>query len=513
MFVPENKQVLVIGLGASGCAAAKLLRARGARVTAVDAADTPALRLQTRPLYELGCDLRLGQSASPDQPFDLAVLSPGVPPTQRLVRGVRERGVPVISELELGWQQCYCPAVGITGTNGKTTTTELVERVLSANGLKTLAAGNIGLPLCAVAGQSRDLDWVTLEVSSFQLEAAAEFRPRVAVLLNITPDHLDRYANMDEYARAKARLFSRQLADDWAIVQSDALRELRRLGVNIRGRLITFSATDDQADLFCERGRLGSRLAGWPGLLLDLAQCRLRGPHNAENLLAALAVGRVLGLPLAGVVQALNTYSPAPHRCELVAEIDGVRYVNDSKATNVDAVAKALLTVGSQAQPAAPNIWLLAGGKDKGFDFHELGPLLKERVKGAFLFGETRDKLRAAWGGFTTCATVESLLEGISEAAKNAVSGDVVLLSPACSSFDQFQNYQHRGEVFRQRVLGLAQTRREGATHRCELRAGAGAPARAVANVTKLNFAAGLNEGQARSDYINAPQKGRHKRH
>jgi UDP-N-acetylmuramoylalanine--D-glutamate ligase len=190
--------------------------------------------------------------------------------------------------------------------------------------------------------------------------------------------------------------------------------------------------------------------------LLNMEDVQLRGPHNAENIMATLAVGRVLRLPLEGVAASIKSYAPAPHRCELVSEIDGVKFVNDSKATNVDAVAKALMAMPTGANRSA-NIWLLAGGKDKGFDYHDVGPILAERVKGAFLFGETREKIRAAWSLFTPCATVSTLLEALTEAAKRAESGDVVLLSPACSSFDQFRNYQHRGDVFRQ---GVAQLRK-----------------------------------------------------
>ena len=482
MFALENKQVLVIGLGASGVAASELLRARGAAVTAVDNADTVALRQQAARLRELGVLALLGVALPPSQPFDLAILSPGIQSGNRLVAEVAQRGVPVISELELGWQQCCCRSVAITGTNGKTTTTELVERLLTHNHLKTVAAGNIGLPLCTVTSRAKELDFLTLEISSFQLETIRHFRPEVAVLMNLTPDHLDRYASMADYARAKARVFMNQQAFDWAIVQSEALAQLRALGVPPQSKIITFSASDSQADLYLNRGLLISRLPDWPGPLLDMDSCQLRGPHNAENLMAALAVGRVLRLPLDGMVEALRGYKPAAHRCELVTEIAGVTYVNDSKATNVDALAKALATMPAGPNPSQPNIWLLAGGKDKGFGFHDVGPLLAQRVKGVFVFGETREKIRAAWSLFTACTPVETLLEGFSEAAKKAASGDVVLLSPACSSFDQFQNYQERGEMFRQAALELAQLHREEAAARSARRPGADAPVLLVEN-------------------------------
>jgi UDP-N-acetylmuramoylalanine--D-glutamate ligase len=241
---------------------------------------------------------------------------------------------------------------------------------------------------------------------------------------------------------------------EWAIVQSEALAQLRALGVRIPSKLITFSANNRRADLSLDRTLLISQLEGWTGPLLNLEECRLSGPHNAENLMAALAVGRVLRIPLETMVASLKRYQPAAHRCELVAEINGVKFINDSKATNLDAVQKALLSVPA-AHPGQPNVWLIAGGRDKGFEYYEIGPLLSQRVKGAQLIGEAREKIRAAWSLFTPCAIADSLLEAVTQAARNAVAGDVVLLSPACSSFDQFQNYQHRGEVFRQVVKGL----------------------------------------------------------
>jgi len=452
----DGKEVLVIGLGLSGVAACQLLIRSGAKVAAVDAANTEPLQAQANQLRAIGVAVELGASTAPSGRFDLAVVSPGVPPTNPIFASIRAAGIPVIGELELGAQNSFCLNVAITGTNGKTTTTELVERVLTENQVQTVAAGNIGVPLCSVVEKTRELDFLTLEVSSFQLETIQFFRPAIAVLLNITPDHLDRYANMSEYIAAKGRLFENQQAFDWAIIQSEALTLLRAQQINIPSKIVTFSARDKTADLYLDRGLLMSRIADWAGPLLDMDECLLRGPHNAENLMATLAVGRILRLPLERMVETLKTYVPAPHRCEEVAEIDGVHFVNDSKATNVDAVEKALLSM-TPGRDSAPNVWLIAGGKDKGFDFHDIGPVLAQRVKGAFLIGETREKIRAAWSLFTRCSTVDSLSEAVHRAAEAAVAGDVVLLSPACSSFDQFRNYQHRGEVFREAVARLGQ--------------------------------------------------------
>jgi UDP-N-acetylmuramoylalanine--D-glutamate ligase len=450
----ENKSVFVVGLGVSGVAACELLRRHGARVVAVDNADTETLRRDAAQLRNLGVQVQLGARSMPEMEFDFAVTSPGVPWTNPVLDAVKQRGLRLIGELELGYEHSLCLNVAITGTNGKTTTTELVERMLTHAHFKTVAAGNIGTPLCAVVDQTRTLDFLTLEVSSYQLETIEYFRPAVGVLLNITPDHLDRYDSMADYTRAKARLFLNQQPFDWAIIQSEALMQIKGLGLEVPSKVITFSATDRTADLCLDRGLILSRIDGWSGPLLDMAHCQLRGPHNAENLMAALAVGRVLRIPLDAMVEALKSYAPAPHRCELVAEIDGVKYINDSKATNVDAVQKALLSVPA-ARVGEANVWLIAGGRDKGLAYHDIGPLLARRVKGAFLLGEAREKIRAAWGLFTPCTLVDSLLEAVALAARKAVDGDVVLLSPACSSFDQFQNYQHRGETFRQAVKEL----------------------------------------------------------
>jgi UDP-N-acetylmuramoylalanine--D-glutamate ligase len=450
----DNKKVLVLGLGLSGVAASQLLRSKGADVLALDTAENPDLRQDAELLRKQGITVQLGAKSAPEGAFDLAVVSPGVPPGNAIFTALRKRNVPVIGEFELGYQHSLCLNVSITGTNGKTTTTELVERLLRQNHLKTVAAGNIGTPVCQIVEQTRELDFLTLEVSSFQLETIEYFRPAIAVLTNITPDHLDRYTGMADYARAKARIFQNQQAFDWAIVQSEALAYLRSLKIEIPSKIITFSSMNRRADLFLDRGLIISRMDGWAGPVLNMDHCRVFGPHNAENLMAALAVGKILRIPLESMAETLRTYAPAPHRCEIVAEINGVKYINDSKATNVDALQKALLSM-PLVRAGEPNVWLIAGGKDKGFEYHDVGPLLSQRVKGAFLIGETRDKIRAAWSLFTPCTQVESLLEAVSEAAKHAAAGDVVLLSPACSSFDQFQNYQHRGEVFRQAVMNL----------------------------------------------------------
>ena len=443
----RNKDVLVIGLGGRGRAACELLQRCGARVVGVDSADNDDLRAGMEQLRPLGIEVALGATSFPRRSYSLAVVSPAVAKSQRLVQAITETKVPVISELELGFQQAKCLSIAVAGTNGKGTTAEMIERILVNNHRKTLLSGHRARPVCSVVEQSRELDYLILQVNSFQLELTEYFRPAVAVLMNVAPDHLERYTRAEDYIRANARLFKNQQAFDWAIVQSEALAKLKELGVPIPAKTVTFSAKDQTADIYLDRGLVIGRLANWDGPLLNTDQCQIKGPHNAENLMAALAVGHVLRLPLENMVEPLKTYSAGPHRFQLVDEINGVQYINDAKATTVDALEKALLATRGKAGGEA-NIWLIAGGQDKGLDYHDAGPLLSKRVKGAFLIGEASEKIRAAWSLFTPCKIFDTLVEAVVEAAQCASLGDVVLFSPACSSFDQFRNYQHRGERF-----------------------------------------------------------------
>jgi UDP-N-acetylmuramoylalanine--D-glutamate ligase len=319
--------------------------------------------------------------------------------------------------------------------------------MLLANQRRTRICGGLKVPVCEAAASTRELDYLIIKASPFQLESTLDFHPSVAVLTNLAPDDLDHFASVQEYLRANARLFQNQQSFDWAIVQSEALTSLREIGAPVPAKVITFSATDSQADLHLERGLLISRLPDWEGPLLNLEQCSLRGPHNAENLMAALAVGRVLRLPLDRMTAPLKEFHGGPHRCELVAEIEGVQFVDDSAARNSHALRQALHT----ARPGFdnhPNIILIAGGRDRGIEYHDLGPVLAQRVKQAFLLGPVAEKMRAAWSLFTPCAGADSLLEAVSDAAKMAVPGDVVLLSPACSSADLSQNDKTRGAAF-----------------------------------------------------------------
>ncbi len=450
----SGKRALVVGAGKSGDAAVRLLLSKGARVLLIDNTINEDLKNKAEDLKKLGAEVLLGIENISDFNFDLVVVSPGVPIKSGLVKTLIDLKKPVIGELELGYHFVSSKIVAITGTNGKTTTTELVEKIFTGCGYKAVACGNIGLSLCEVALEETRYDFLSLEVSSFQLETIIDFKPDVAILTNITPDHFDRYASIKEYISAKARIFENQSDADWTIVQKEAKELLQKEGVKIRGNLITYSATDLSADIYLKGQKIISRKRFLPREVLGMDSMKLKGSHNAENLMATLIVAAIYKLPIKKVLTILRNYSPAPHRCELVAEINGVKYINDSKATNVDAVAKAILSMGVN-QSGTPNILLIAGGKDKMFTFDEIKPVLKQRVKAVFLIGETAGKIFNSWKDCIQCFVSETIDNAVVMASKMAEPGDVVLLSPACSSFDQFKNYEHRGQVFRNCVEKL----------------------------------------------------------
>ncbi len=447
----RNKEVLVLGLGRSGMAAASLLQRDGARVVVRDEGYGEVLEDRANRLRQLGVRVELGTHFDVAQRFDLAVLSPGIAPERPFVQELVQRRTPVLSELEIAYRHCLCPIVAITGTNGKTTTTELIATALESCDKRTVAAGNNGYAFCDAVEATAGLDALVLETSSYQLERIEQFRPTVAVLLNIHPDHMDRYPSLDDYAQAKARIFMNQTAEDTAVVSAEALPAVWRLAGKLKGRLITFSAYNQPADLWLDwvdADTIWCKLPECQGILLRLSETHLRGAHNAENVLATLATGMALGLPVRQMCEAIRGYCPQAHRCEFVAKIGGVTYINDSKATNVDAVHRAL-----RALPG--RVLLIAGGRDKALDYSTLKEVIAEKVKLAVLIGEAQDKLCAAWDGAAPCVRADTLTEAVRLAASRARCGDTVLLSPACASFDMFDNYEHRGEVFKRAVFEL----------------------------------------------------------
>jgi len=436
----QDKKAAVLGAGLSGTAAALLLRSEGAEVTVLDSADEKTLLKSTiENLRSRSVEVRCGPAAEQDSsPYDFVVLSPGIDPISPLATHFSSRNIETLGELELGWRSVNVPVIAITGTNGKTTTTELLAQMLNACGQRTIACGNIGKPLCEVALEQRDLDVLTVEVSSFQLETIRTFRPSISVWLNFAPDHLDRYRSVAEYRAAKLRIFENQTAGDVAVI--NAGETLPKMAA----RPVTFSAYTDQADFRLEGGSIVYKNAA----VLRMADTKLRGSHNIENLMATLAVGLARGLSFEKMLPPLCAYEPRPHRCEFVRQVGDVIYVNDSKATNLDAVEKGLR---AQNKP----VILIAGGKDKGFTFETLGPLVAEKVRSVILIGEMAGRIAEDWKDAVPCEIALSLADAVERAHTIAKPGEVVLFSPGTSSFDMFKSYADRGDQFRALVHAL----------------------------------------------------------
>ena len=430
----RDKIALVLGLGRSGEAAARLLAACGAHVTVLESGEAEKFSAKASALRQHGIATLFGASANTtDAPADLAVISPGIDPATPLARNILGRGIRTMAEIELAHSIDRTPVVAITGTNGKTTTTELVAAMLQQAGLRSVAGGNIGKPYSEIVLEGEEFDALALEVSSFQLERIETFRPRVAVWLNLTPDHLDRYRDFAEYRAAKLHLFDYQTKDDHAIVNAGEVLP------GLCAHRTTFNAYQPGGDFSLE----GRTIAFRSQAVVDLDTTRLRGLHNAENAMAALGVARALDLSFESVVPALREYRPAPHRCELVAQRGGIDFVNDSKATNLDALEKALR---SEERPVV----LIAGGKDKGFAFGSLASLVATKVRRAVLIGEMAGRIESEWHAFVPCEQAGYSLERAFELASQAARpGDVVLFSPGTSSFDMFKNYADRGDQFR----------------------------------------------------------------
>lgn len=438
-MIHSGKSAVVLGLGGSGEAAARLLREEGATVTVCDSGKSDALLRKAAALESEGIHVLLGDAADNDpKSYDLCVLSPGIDPLTPLVQNVTLKLIPVIGEIELAFEECACPVVAITGTNGKTTTTELTTKILSDCGLRTVACGNIGLPFSDAVRRSNELDVIVLETSSFQLETVVHFRAHVAVWLNFSPNHLDRYPDVDAYRAAKLRIFERQTPQDFAIVNAT---EAVNTG---HARRLTFSSVEPNADFTFDGDII--RFRGEP--VISLSDTRLRGSHNAENLMAALAIGRALEVDLDKLAAASRDYTPPAHRCEPVTTLGGVEWINDSKSTTLDAMEKAIFTMDR------PFV-LIAGGKDKGFDFKPARDIVKSRAKAAVLIGEMRDRIASDWSG-VRCELAEDLEQAVTLASTLAESGDAVLFSPGTSSFDMFRSYIERGDRFKSAVKSLS---------------------------------------------------------
>jgi len=475
-----GKTVLVAGAGRSGIASARFLLGRGARVVLSDSKKREALEPGVSGLLKSAVrssgELTLELGGNRNESFaeaDLVVVSPGIPLSLPFFEISRKAGIPVIAEIELACRHLQGKIIGITGSNGKTTTTTLTAELLTGAGLKAHAAGNIGTPLIQFAEESTPEDIYVVELSSFQLEAISTFRPFAAALLNLTPDHMDRYDGFEEYAAAKARIFMNQTAGDFAVLNADDPQtaawvskpecrgdrpgrpkcgnESQSAGISSEVKTLLFSRTGEvEAGAFIRNGHMVFRDGDGEKDLFPVDAVQIRGEHNLDNVLAASLLALIAGAPPESLEAGIIKFQGVEHRLEHVASIDGVAYYNDSKATNVDAVKKALGAFRS-------GIHLIAGGRDKDGDFAALRPLVEERVRQLILIGEAAEKMRRALSGAAVIHVAESMQEAVEIGRAAAKPGDVVLLAPACASFDMFEDYEHRGHVFKENVRKFAE--------------------------------------------------------
>ncbi len=445
----NGKRVLVVGLGRSGVASALFLKSRGARVTVSDAKSEDQLRKEIPALLDHGIAVETGGHG--ERTFknqDLIVVSPGVPVDAEPISQARALGQDILGEIELAAEFLQGQIVAITGSNGKTTATTLTGEILSAGGLKTLVGGNIGTPAISLVPQATPETVTVLEVSSFQLETIRHFRPKIAVVLNVTPDHLDRHRTFAAYVDAKARVFENQQGEDFAVLNADDATCVELAG-RTRAQVFWFSRKREvEQGAFVRKGDVLFRGTGGQREVMLASEIPLKGSHNLENVLAAVCAGALMGCEAGKIGDAIRDFKAVEHRLEYVATLRGVEYYNDSKATNVDATIKAL-----ESFPA--NVHLILGGKDKGSDYTVLNDLLRERVKCVYTIGAAAEKIQSQIKGPTAIVHTGTIESAVKQAAASASPGDIVLLAPACASFDQFQNYEHRGRVFKELVLGL----------------------------------------------------------
>jgi len=446
----KNKRVLVVGLGKSGLAAARFLKALGARVTVSDA--RPALLIaELSEMLEEGFMVEAGSHGLLTfRRQDLIVVSPGVPMSTPELKQVRAMGAHIIGELELGFEYLKGEVIAVTGSNGKTTTTSLIGEILKAAGRATLVGGNIGRPVTAMVEESTAESWSVLEVSSFQLETVETFKPRIAMVLNITPDHLDRHGTFEAYAALKARITEFQTAEDFLILNGED-KDTQMIAAKTKAQVYWFSGRRPMkqgAFVHGESILFVAREGAKPEPVMPVAEISLAGAHNVENVLAAVCAARLAGVESKTIRAAVAAFKAVEHRLEFVREVAGVRYYNDSKATNVDATMKAVAAF-------AGGIHLILGGKDKGSDYRVLEPLLRERVKTVITIGSAAEKIEHQLDGVVKIERAETLQRAVAFAQAAAVAGDVVLLAPACASFDQFENYEQRGRVFKELVAAL----------------------------------------------------------
>jgi UDP-N-acetylmuramoylalanine--D-glutamate ligase len=445
----HSTPVTIIGAARSGVAAAELLASRGARVLVSDTQPKEQLHESINALATRRISVETGGHTERVYNCSLMVISPGVPSNAPVVLRALEKNIKVVSELEAASWFCPCPIVAVTGSNGKTTTTTLIGRILGDAKKKHVVAGNIGTAFSSVVLGLAETDLAVLEVSSFQLDHCETFRPNISVILNITEDHMDRYNHsMELYAASKARVFMNQRGTDVVVYSADDEWTVRTIR-SAQCRTLPFSfhrSLDEGA--FPEKGALVLSLAGKRTEVISLDEISIRGTHNAYNAMASALVGSMCGVSNASIRNTLRNFKGVEHRLEFVREVSGIRYVNDSKATNVDSVWYAL-------QAFEQPLVVLIGGRDKGNDYSRLRDLVRTRVKAIVAIGESAEKVEQAFKEQTRVVKAESMEKAVKLASDLASRGDVVLLSPACASFDWFQNYEHRGLVFKELVRNL----------------------------------------------------------
>lgn len=427
----KDKKITVVGLARSGMAAAFLLRKRGAEVYATDCGNSDDLRKNAKLVAKKGIRVEIGtHTRGFVKRKDLVVISPGVPEDSPVLKWAAEEKIPVIGEVELGYLCCDAPIIAVTGTNGKSTTTTLIGEILKKAGRKAVVCGNIGNPFCGEISKVKKNSVVVLEVSSFQLESIKEFRPYVAVVLNISQNHFDRHPDLKSYIKAKARIFENQKRSDWAVLNYDDPL-VRGLKAKTKSKTIFFS-----------------RKKGIPKMVCRKEELKIRGEHNIENVLACLCVASIFGVKPGVIRKALLAFKGLEHRFEHVADIGGIEFINDSKGTTVLATMMAL-------ESCDKPVILIAGGHDKGSDFRRARPVIASKVKVLILIGEAKDKIRKHLNGAVPSIEAGSMEDAVKKAYSSADSGDCVLLSPMCASFDMFRNFEERGKVFKQAVKGL----------------------------------------------------------
>jgi UDP-N-acetylmuramoylalanine--D-glutamate ligase len=444
----RKMRVLVVGLARTGIATALFCAKHNAIVTATDA--RPAGELGDVPARMEEAGVRLELSGHQEKTYlaqDLIVPSPGVPADDPLLVKARSKRITVWPEIELAYRFLEGEMIGITGSNGKTTTTTLVHHILKIAGRDAILAGNVGTPLISFADAMKATTWSVVELSSFQLELTDRFRPDIGVVLNITPDHLDRHKTMEAYTAAKARIFAKQTELDAAVLNADDTPTVALAPK--KPQVFWFSRKERVKQGACVRGEdIVMMHHGKKDFVMKIADIPLPGAHNVENVLAAVTAARLAGVNVGTIGFAVKNFAGVEHRLEFVAEIHGVRYYNDSKATNVDATLKAL-----DAFPGG--ILIILGGKDKGSDYTAMQKPLREKVKLALLIGAAADKIEGQIAGSVAIERAETLQNAVQLASQAAQAGDIVLLAPACASFDQFENYEQRGRVFKELVQDL----------------------------------------------------------